>query len=164
MRALRLKATPHAIAAGVAAGVFVAFLPIPGLHLIVAAVAAWLIAGNVVAAALGSALGNPLTFPLIWGATYEIGAVVLRRSEPETILPTQLGHSLRHLGFAELWEMLLKPMTVGAVPLGLIFAVVFYILTRWGIAAFHERRLQRLAEKTGNDDSAQGTAVMDQSP
>ena len=35
---LRLRASPHAIAAGVAAGVFASFIPFLGLHIIIAAV------------------------------------------------------------------------------------------------------------------------------
>ena len=52
-RILRLRATPHAIAAGVAAGVFASFFPL-GVHFIIAAAVAWLFAGNLVAAALGT--------------------------------------------------------------------------------------------------------------
>ena len=50
---------------GVSAGVFISFLPIPGFHFLLAALVAWCLAGNVVASALGTAFGNPLTFPVI---------------------------------------------------------------------------------------------------
>ena len=77
-RILRLRATPHAIAAGVAAGVFAAFLPFLGFHILIAAALAWLIRGNILAAALGTAaVGNPLSFPLMWAATYAGGRVLL---------------------------------------------------------------------------------------
>ena len=86
-RILRLSASPHAIAAGVAAGAFAAFLPFLGLHILIAAGLAWVLRGNVLAAALGTAaVGNPLSYPLIWAATYaggrfllHSGARVLRR-------------------------------------------------------------------------------------
>jgi uncharacterized protein (DUF2062 family) len=147
-RILRLRATPHAIAAGVAAGVFVAFLPIPGLHLIIAAVAAWLIAGNIVASALGTAaIGNPLTFPLIWGSTYAIGQLILHGHEPGAAKPPHIGHLLHHLDLSQLWQPLLEPMTVGAIPLGLLFAAISYAVTRWAVSAFQTRRRARLAEK-----------------
>lgn len=41
----------------------------------------------------------------------------------------------------------LKPMLCGAVPLGLIFGLLFYGITRYGMTAFREQRRKRLAEK-----------------
>ena len=76
-RILRLTATPYAIAAGVAAGVFTSFTPFMGLHFLVAALFAWLIRGNLIASALGTFFGNPLTFPIIWAATFNTGALIL---------------------------------------------------------------------------------------
>lgn len=144
-RILRLQATPHAVAAGVAAGVFVAFLPIPGFHIVLAAMTAWLVAGNVVASALGTAAaGNPLTFPFIWGGTYEVGHLMLTGDETAAP-PLHIGHLLAHAQLGQLWEPVLKPMTIGALPVGLVFAVGIYFATRWAVAAFHERRRARLA-------------------
>ncbi|MGC2341160.1 MAG: DUF2062 domain-containing protein, partial [Methyloceanibacter sp.] len=60
-RLRRLSATPHAIALGFAAGTFVAVTPYIGTHLIMAALIAWIIGGSIVAAILGTFLGNPLT-------------------------------------------------------------------------------------------------------
>lgn len=146
-RVLRLTATPHAIAAGVAAGVFVSFTPFLGLHFILAGVLAWVIRGNVVAAAFGTAIGNPLSFPLIWGATLETGKFILYGRQSEQIAPAHLGAMLRHLDFVDLWEPVMKPMTIGAIPVGLLFALGFYILTRWATVSFRERRRKRLAER-----------------
>ena len=150
-RILRLRATPHAVAAGVAAGVFASFFPL-GFHLVIAGIVAWLIAGNLVAAALGTAFGNPMTFPILWGASYETGKLILHQKASGA--PENLGSMLRHLDFSQLWEPVLKPMTVGAVPLGLFFAVIFYGVTRWAVAAFHERRRVRLAGKNTDRPAA----------
>lgn len=157
-RVLRLSATPHAVALGVALGVFASFLPFLGLHLVLAIVLAWLMAGNMVAAALGTAIGNPLTFPLIWGSTYEVGRLILygRSGHLDAL---SLGAALRQFSFADLWHPVLKPMTVGAVPLGLAFAVVFYVLTRWATAAFRRRRERRFAEKLHRKASAHAGAT-----
>lgn len=146
-RVLRLTATPHAIAAGVAAGVFISFTPFIGFHLILAAVIAWLIGGNIVASAFGTAIGNPLSFPIIWGATLATGKFILYGHHPEQMATVHLGQMLKHLDFAELWDPLIKPMTIGALPLGLLFAVAFYILTRWATISFRERRRRQLADR-----------------
>ncbi len=77
-RLRRLSATPHAIALGFAIGAFAAVTPYIGTHMVMAALLAWIIGGSIVAALLGTFVGNPLTYPLIWYATYEVGNVMLR--------------------------------------------------------------------------------------
>ncbi len=146
-RVLRLTATPHAIAAGVAAGVFASFLPYMGFHFLLAAGVAWLLAGNLIASAFGTAIGNPITFPLIWASSYKLGCAILGTNAPHGGSPIQLGKLWEHLEFNQLWEPLLKPMTVGGIPLGLAFAVSFYFLTRWSVAGFRRQRQNRLLEK-----------------
>jgi uncharacterized protein (DUF2062 family) len=159
-RALRLQATPHAIAAGVAAGIFVSFVPTPGFHFLLAALIAWCIAGNVVASAIGTAVGNPLTFPLIWGATYEVGRFILYGTAIDDVRPLNLVAALKHLDLYQLWEPLLKPMTVGAIPIGLVAAAVAYVVTRWGVAQFHERRRARFAAKAARTAGSAGRPTM----
>lgn len=146
-RALRLNATPHAIAAGIAAGVFASFTPFVGFHFIIAAAIAWIIRGNLVASAIGTAVGNPLTFPFIWGATLEAGKLILYGRHPAGMGPQDIGHLLWNLEFAELWEPFLKPMAVGSLPLGLAATLLFYVLTRWAAVAFREQRKKHLAER-----------------
>ncbi|TPI80016.1 DUF2062 domain-containing protein [Mesorhizobium sp. B2-8-9] len=146
-RILRLKATPHSVAAGVAAGVFASFFPL-GFHFIVAAVLCWIIAGNLVAAALGAVFfGNPLTFPLLWGASWETGKLLLHEHLPKHGPPEHLGEMMHKLSFAKLWHPILEPMLIGAVPLGLVFGLVFYAITRWGMTVFREQRRKRMAER-----------------
>jgi len=155
-RVLRLQATPHAIAAGVAAGVFVSFLPTPGIHFLLAALIAWCLAGNVVASAIGTAVGNPLTFPPIWGATYELGRFILDGRAIADARPLNIGGALKSLDFYQLWEPLLKPMTVGAIPIGLLSGSVTYIVVRWAVSQFHERRRSRMAAKSAQAAGTDG--------
>jgi uncharacterized protein (DUF2062 family) len=54
---------------------------------------------------------------------------------------------LQTLSISQLWAPVLKPMLCGAVPLGLIFSLLFYGITRYGMTAFREQRRKRLAEK-----------------
>ncbi|HAG26094.1 MAG TPA: DUF2062 domain-containing protein, partial [Rhodobacter sp.] len=64
-RMRRLPDNPHRIARGIFAGTFISFTPLFGLHIFGAALVAWLVRGNILAALLASLLGNPLTFPII---------------------------------------------------------------------------------------------------
>ncbi|WP_286299499.1 DUF2062 domain-containing protein [Aminobacter sp. SS-2016] len=146
-RVLRLTAAPHAVAAGVAAGVFASFLPFLGFHFLIAACVAYPFRGNIVASALGTAVGNPITFPFIWAATLGLGRLILYGQTPANLAPLRLGQALSQLDVAQLWAPLLKPMTVGGVPLGAFFAIVFYFLTKAALVAFRERKRIRLAAK-----------------
>ena len=146
-RTLRIKATPHAIAAGVAAGAFASFTPFMGLHFILAFLIAWFLAGNMIAAALGTAVGNPLTFPAIWAATHGTGSAILGigaagSSQP----PVRLGSVWESGQLTAIWEPILKPMLVGGVPLGIVVATTLYVLTRIAVAAFQQRRRMRLEQ------------------
>lgn len=146
-RVLRLTATPHSIAAGVAAGVFASFTPFLGFHIMMAAAIAWLIRGNIVASAVGTVLANPLSLPFMWGASLELGKFILYGQEASEIVPAHLGSTLVHMQLAELWGPILKPLTVGSIPLGFVFALVFYGLARWAVAGFRQERRRRLAER-----------------
>jgi uncharacterized protein len=139
-RVLRLRATPHAIATGFACGIFAAFIPLLGVHIAVALTIAWLIGGNIAAAVIGTTLGNPLILPFIWAATLEVGRFVLSGTLTGEPLPPHLGAMLRHLDFLVLWQPLIKPMLIGAVPLGLIAALLIYFPVRWTVAKFQHRR------------------------
>ena len=157
-RVLRLTASPHAIAGGIAAGVFASFTPYMGLHFLIAFALAYIIAGNMIAAAAGTFLGNPISFPFIWAATYSSGNFILGSTAsnggPEETLKMLKEIDFWHVGFAgvidvaaSIWEPVLKPMTVGAVPLGITAALVAYLVTRWSAIAFQISRRKLLAEK-----------------
>ena len=146
-RVLRLTATPHAIAAGFAAGVFASFTPFVGFHFVIAFAIAYVIAGNMMAAALGTAIGNPLTFPLIWSSTYELGHIILHAERPGTTAPVLLVRHLIHLDITTLWAPLIKPMLIGSIPLGLAAALVSYTVIRWLVGEFQARRRARLAAR-----------------
>jgi uncharacterized protein (DUF2062 family) len=153
-RILRLNATPHAVAAGVGAGVFASFFPL-GMHFVIAAIACWLIAGNLVAAVLAAAVGgNPLTVPFLWGASWETGKLILHRHLPAHGTPANLGSMMEHMSFAKLWRPVLEPLAVGAVPLGIVFGLLFYVLTRWAMGVFRAQRLKRIEERNARRRAA----------
>lgn len=146
-RVLRLTATPHAIAAGVAAGAFASFSPYMGFHFVIAGVLAWVLRGNLVASAFGTAVGNPLTFPFIWAGCLAMGRKVLYGDHPEQLVPLQLGRVLSEGDIVHLWKPLLLPMTVGGLMLGAICGVILYALCWWAVAGFRDQRKARLAER-----------------
>lgn len=135
-RVQRLAASPHAVALGFATGVFISFTPFIGFHVMLAALIAWAIGGSALAAALGTFVGNPITFTFIWLSTLELGNWVL--GNEDTIRHIDLSGGL--LQSSEAILPLLKPMTVGGVPLGLIAGAVSYWLVRKAVEAYQSRR------------------------
>ena len=84
-RLRRLSESPHAVALGFAVGVFSATTPFLGTHMVMAALIAWIVGGSIVAAVLGTFLGNPLTYPLLWYSTYQIGNLMLGLPVPPSV-------------------------------------------------------------------------------
>ena len=144
-RILRLSGSPYMIAAGVAAGVFTSFTPFLGFHFLISWAIAFAIGGNLLAAAIGTGVGNPITFPFIWGATYSTGCFLLGKEEVHGELHS-LKHGLLTESFATVWPTI-KVMAVGALPIGLVFAVIFYYITRKAAVVYQNRRKTMLARK-----------------
>lgn len=76
-RVRRIPDTPHRIALGFACGAFVSFTPLFGVHVFAAIALAWALRANVFAALVGTAIGNPLTFPLIASVSLTLGRMML---------------------------------------------------------------------------------------
>lgn len=144
---MRITASPHAIAVGLAIGVFAAFTPFFGFHFIIAAVLAYLLAGNVGAAVLGTAFANPLTLPFIWGGTYELGRFVISGGGADKMASLNLARAIQTMRFTEIWTPLIKPMLLGSVILGALFAVLAYGATRIAVAGFRKKQAEKLAER-----------------
>lgn len=145
-RVMRIRATPHAIAAGVAAGAFASFTPLMGFHFILSFLLAFLLRGSMIAAAFGTAVGNPLTFPAIWASTLSLGRWLLG-VDGNGADGTEFGSVFAEQGFVALWQPFIKPMLVGGVPMGLLVGVLIYIPTRIAVAAFQMRRAAQKAER-----------------
>jgi uncharacterized protein (DUF2062 family) len=140
-RVLRLTATPHAIALGFAAGAFASFTPMVGFHFIISFALAWILRGNLIAAALGTSVGNPLTFPFIWASTFKVGQLILGGKQPgsheevhEEFMTRLLDHSL------DVLLPMFKPMMVGAIPIGLAVGTVSYFIIYKSVEVYQHRR------------------------
>lgn len=141
-RLARLKDSPHGIAAGVASGVAISFTPFMGFHLIGAMGLALATRGNVLAAWIGTLVGNPWTFPLIWLVIYRIGAFALGlEHNPAHEVPTL--EALISQPSLLIRSMLL-PMTIGGLPVALFSWFVSYWPVKRAIERFQEMRQKRL--------------------
>ena len=139
----RLQGSPYAIACGFACGASVSFTPFIGFHFILAAVLAWVLRGNIIASAIGTAVGNPWTFPFIWAGIMWIGTWILGYERGQD-LPEELT-------FGAIFEepgTVLLPMLVGGLPTGVIVWILFFFPIRRVVGNYqHHRQARRLRRR-----------------
>lgn len=176
-RVRRLPDTPHRIALGFACGVFASFSPFFGFHILLAAGMALLLRCNVVAALIGTAAGNPLTFPVIAPLSLGIGRAILghgRGGESYVGLSDAFVEgfvgvrnsllSLFGIGQSD-WGRVLPffrevflPYLVGGIVPGIAGGAIVYLLVRPLVAAYQSRRRARMRAMARQPLAEQATA------
>lgn len=159
-RTLRLAGTPHSIAVGAAVGAGAACTPLLGMHLALAIAAAWIIRGNLVAAGIGTMIGNPLTFPLLWGASYELGRLLLGEAErgrsDASVLAVDpvevVRRDLAGESWSRLWPML-EPIALGSIVIGAAVGCAIYLIVYKAVFAYQAARRARFARRRGSNDA-----------
>jgi hypothetical protein len=137
-RVVRLPGTAYSIAAGVAAGAAVSFTPFLGFHFVLGCLLALVTGGNVLASVIGTAVGNPWSFPFIWSLIYTIGRWFLGMGESEGISPALTMSDIFHQPMEVLY-----PMTIGAIPTAITAWIVFFIPVYAGVRRYQTLRLAR---------------------
>ncbi|SSZ40454.1 DUF2062 domain-containing protein [Bartonella grahamii] len=154
-RILRISATPHEVALGVAVGIFLACSPFFGLHIILAIFLSWLLRANFAAAIIGTIFSNPLTFLLIVMADYKVGYFCLSLfSDVKEISLSQIralfnGLTLSNLSllFKGAWDTIMSPMILGGTLLGIVFGSLSYIGVYRATVRFKQKRYQKIIKK-----------------
>jgi uncharacterized protein len=150
-RILRLSGTPYAIAMGAAVGVGIAFTPLLGFHYLLTFSIAWLLGGNMIAGAIASSIGNPLTFPMIWASTYQLGRFILEGVHRNP--PVRLESEITHKSLVEILP-LIEPMMVGAIPLGIAAGALVYLIVYNAVSSYQAARRRRLQGRRGEPPMA----------
>lgn len=103
-RLSRLPGTPYSLAAGFACGAAVSFTPLVGFHFILGALIAWALRANVLASIIGTAAGNPWTFPFIWLWLYSAGQWIMVQTGLITAAAAAAPRPAFHEVFAEIFH------------------------------------------------------------
>ena len=153
VRLKRLGGTPYSIAAGFACGVAISFTPFIGFHLILAAITAWIIRGNVVSSAIGTLIGNPWTFPFIWIAVLMTGNCFLGHADAASDVDflhifAAAGKAIMTLNFRnfgrDIWPIVF-PMMIGCIPFYIASWFISYKLIKSAMEKIARRRMQRVS-------------------
>lgn len=138
-RLLRINGSADSIALGLAAGAFISATPFLGLHIILAGLIAWVMGGNIIASAIGTWVGNPISFPFIWIASFRLGHAILG-TDAEMGLLSELSVSMLMSDPLGLLVPLILPMTIGGAFVGVVMGAVVYYPSRSMIHMFQTQR------------------------
>lgn len=131
----RLKDSPHAVAVGVAVGVFFGFVPLLRLKTLLALGVTWLLRGSLVGAAIAVTLHGVWlpAAPLLLRWEYDLGYRLL--SHPHELPPhLHLNHHSPPVWMH--WSTFFtvgRPLLVGAIVFAAQLAVASYYLTLWWV-------------------------------
>lgn len=156
-RMFRMGDSTYKVTAGLAAGIGVSFTPFLGTHFMQGIVLAMILRGNWIASAVGTAWGNPWTFPFIFTLTYHTGIFLCRLAgyadfvalPPDVSMDGFLDDPFAFMAFLYSHPMkFLLPMTVGGyvwcfLSLPLSYAILYFPVR----AAQRTYRRQRLARR-----------------
>lgn len=147
LRLSRLGSSPKSIAMGMACGVAISFTPFVGLHFVLAAITAFLCRGNVLASALGTAAGNPWTFPFIWVSVFYTGRWFLGVTGEMRVSFLSVFEKAMHAlitfdfsGFAsDVWPVFF-PMLIGCIPYYIVVWLVTYYVVKHAMTQIVNRK------------------------
>jgi hypothetical protein len=120
----QLNGDPHYVALGMAIGVFISVTPTIPFHTVIALALAFILRGSKAAAAIGVWFSNPITIPLFYKGSYDLGISILGNSAP---------FSTEYESILELLKLgadVTIAMITGGVILGILPAIAAYFITR----------------------------------
>ena len=130
----QLNGDPHYVALGMAIGVFISVTPTIPFHTVIALFLAFILRGSKAAAAIGVWFSNPITIPLFYKGSYDVGVSILGNSAP---------FSTEYESILELLKLgadVTIAMITGGIILGILPGIAAYFTTR---RIFIKLRLQK---------------------
>ncbi|MZR30782.1 DUF2062 domain-containing protein [Sneathiella litorea] len=148
-RLARLKGSPYSLAAGFAFGAAVSCTPFIGLHFVLSGLLAWIFRASILASVLGTAVGNPWTFPFIWTMLYQTGRWILGDAPGNAELSDASFKMFFEGVWAGQWAQVshifyevIHPMLVSFLPISIFVWIIFFYPLQALIRRFQEKRLQ----------------------
>lgn len=120
----QLNGDPHYVALGMAIGVFISVTPTIPFHTVIALAMAFILRGSKAAAAIGVWFSNPITIPLFYKGSYDVGVSILGNSAP---------FSTEYESILELLKLgadVTIAMITGGIILGILPGIAAYFITR----------------------------------
>ncbi len=136
MKIYRIRDFPEAVAIGLAWGVSISFTPLLGFHLIIIYLGTISMRGNLVAATVGSVVGNPWTFPFFFYFAYKLGLIFFF---------TPLDYYEFKINFLlDNFNQLFFPTLIGSLPIAIVVWLITYKISK----IYLEKRFYEKKNKT----------------
>ena len=138
MKLYRIRDFPESVAIGLAWGVAVSFTPLLGFHLIICYLGTISMRGNLIAATVGSVIGNPWTFPFFFYVAYKLGV---------NFIYSPLDNYEFKISFLiENFDKLFFPTLLGSLPIAIIAWFITYRVGKF----YLEKRFYEKKNKIGS--------------
>jgi len=133
MKVYRIRDFPESVAIGLAWGVAVSFTPLLGFHLIICYLGTISMRGNLIAATVGSVIGNPWTFPFFFYIAYKFGL---------NFIYSPLDYYEFKLDFLiENFTRLFFPTLIGSLPIAIAAWLITYKVSKFYLEKrFYEKK------------------------
>jgi len=125
----RIKDFPESVAIGLAWGAAVSFTPLLGLHLVICYSGTWLMRGNLIAATVGTVVGNPWTFPFFFYLDYKLGILFFFK-EVEN-------YEFKVNFLINNFEGLFYPTLIGSIPISLLVWFLTFFFTKQYLTRYY---------------------------
>ena len=125
----RIKDFPESVAIGLAWGAAVSFTPLLGLHLVICYSGTWLMRGNLIAATVGTVVGNPWTFPFFFYLDYKLGILFFFK-EVEN-------YEFKISFLINNFEGLFYPTLIGSIPISLLVWFLTFFFTKQYLTRYY---------------------------
>ena len=132
LKIYRIRDFPEAVAIGLAWGAAVSFTPLLGFHLIICYLGTWLMRGNLIAATVGTIVGNPWTFPIFFYIEYKLGLFFFQDPLNDYEFKVQF--------FIDNFEYLFFPTLLGSLPIAFIIWFITYYTTKNLLTKRYEKK------------------------
>ncbi len=119
---VRIKDFPESVAIGLAWGAAVSFTPLLGLHLIICYTGTYLMKGNLIAATVGTIVGNPWTFPFFFYISYKFG--IFFYFEPLDNYEFNINFLLNN------FDDLFFPTLLGCLPIAILIWIITFRISK----------------------------------
>ncbi|MDR3405758.1 MAG: DUF2062 domain-containing protein [Chthoniobacter sp.] len=144
-RLRQLRDAPHAVAGGVAIGVFWGFTPLTGLKTLLSIFTAWVSRCSKIPAVIAVSLHDVLlpVWPIFLRWEYQIGFWILNRPHH---FPPKLGIGKIHIAQLFQWKMLdvLWPTFLGSFVIGIPIASLTYWIVKWMLERYETKHHRHL--------------------
>lgn len=134
-RFISLRGEPHAIAMGLAVGIFIGVTPTIPFHTALIILFGLLLKYNLTAACLGSWLiSNPLTIPFFYFSQYKLGWRLLGMAEVHAVPADYSLMAITSMG----WKIVL-PLLTGGIVMAPFFAIPAYFIAYRTVLALRSK-------------------------